>query len=303
MEYFYKRTKKRLFFVSGVLFYFLFFISCDKFEGDQQVPAFIKIDSISVRTDFNTQGTASHNIKDAWIYVDGDLIGPFELPCIAPVLAEGKHRITIRPGIEVNGISTLHSPYPFYERLEYENFTLRSDSILDFKDTLKTTYTEETIFAWMEDFQAGISIVDASKSDTTIVQISNPDMVFHDPGVLHTNRSGMIALTSEKNLYEGSGPEGIAIPTDNSVVMMEINFKTENVITTGLWVDTYSNIFQEAVLNLNTTTKWKKIYVNLTPAVQRNTDAYSFKAFIGSLLSDGNDDAIILIDNIKLLYR
>ncbi|MDZ7741746.1 MAG: hypothetical protein U5Q03_08370 [Bacteroidota bacterium] len=303
MEQLYKLTGKRNLLILIPAFCFLFFVSCDKFESDQTVPAYIKIDSISLYTDFNTQGSASHNITDAWVYVDDILIGGFELPCTVPVLYEGVHRITVKAGIKVNGIATLRSPYPFYKSIEIEGYELRPNSILDFRDTMKTTYTDETNFAWVEDFQAGISIVDATKSDTTIMQTSDPLLAFQDPNSEHTNRSGLIRLTADKDLYEGAGPEGIPIPTTNSVVMMEIDFRIDNVLTTGLWVDTYSSIKQEAILNLNTTEKWKKVYVNFTPAVQRNTDAFSFKAFIGAPLTNGTDEATILIDNIKLLYR
>jgi hypothetical protein len=48
--------------------------SCEKFSGDQTVPAYMKIDSIRLTTDYSTQGTAIHNITDAWVYIDGQLI-------------------------------------------------------------------------------------------------------------------------------------------------------------------------------------------------------------------------------------
>ena len=81
------------------------FGACTKFEGNQTVPAYLKIDTVFFSTNYSLQGENSHEITDFWIYVDDQQIGVFELPAMFPVLAMGKHKLEIRPGIKVNGIS------------------------------------------------------------------------------------------------------------------------------------------------------------------------------------------------------
>ena len=60
--------------------------SCEKFSGDQTIPAYLGIDSIYLSTDYNSEGTASQRITDAWVYVDDEFLGAFELPARLPVL-------------------------------------------------------------------------------------------------------------------------------------------------------------------------------------------------------------------------
>jgi len=89
--------------------------SCRKFDGDQTIPAFIRIDTISLTSDYFTEGANTHNISDAWVYVNDQIIGAFELPALIPVLAKGTNKLEIRPGIKLNGISSTRAPYPFYK--------------------------------------------------------------------------------------------------------------------------------------------------------------------------------------------
>ena len=76
--------------------------SCQKFEGDQTIPAYVRIDTVLFTADYVTQGSSTHKITDAWVYVDDQLIGVYELPSTFPVLASGKHKLEIRVGIKLN---------------------------------------------------------------------------------------------------------------------------------------------------------------------------------------------------------
>ena len=83
------------------------FASCRKFEGSQTIPAYIHIESIVVDslTDYFTYGSTTSKITDAWVYVDDDPIGCFELPATFPVLKHGPHKVTVYGGIMSNGIA------------------------------------------------------------------------------------------------------------------------------------------------------------------------------------------------------
>ena len=90
------------------------FNSCSKDELEATIPSYISIDKFTISTNYSTQGTSSSNITDAWVYIDNDLVGIFELPAKFPVLKEGNVKIDVYPGIKENGISERRSKYIFY---------------------------------------------------------------------------------------------------------------------------------------------------------------------------------------------
>ena len=103
-------------------FIFLSLSSCEIYNPSEDEPSYIHIDSISLTTDYTAYGTASHKITDAWVYVDNELIGAFELPANVPVLKSGVHNINIRPGIKLNGIAATRSYYPFFNPCIFNSF-------------------------------------------------------------------------------------------------------------------------------------------------------------------------------------
>ena len=82
--------------------------SCQK-EDTAGIPTYIKIDNIAL-----DQGNTTSNITDAWIYINGQLQGVYELPAKFPVLEQGNTDIKVYAGIKNNGISTERATYPFY---------------------------------------------------------------------------------------------------------------------------------------------------------------------------------------------
>jgi len=159
--------------IANVFMAMLMLASCDKFEGDQEVPAYIQIDSIGCTTEYDVEGTASHNIVDAWVWVDDQLIGAFELPAMVPVLMQGSHEVVVRAGIKNNGISNTRVPYPFYSSILRENFMLAPDSISVLNASVG--YFDNTVFAWMEDFESPIISIEETLSGGFIFIFKNPE--------------------------------------------------------------------------------------------------------------------------------
>ena len=88
----------------ALLFSSIVLSSCNNFKGSQEIPAYIHIDTFLFTTNYGLEGAASHKITDAWLYIDDDIQGCYELPATIPVLERGNHRVTIIPGIKLNGI-------------------------------------------------------------------------------------------------------------------------------------------------------------------------------------------------------
>ena len=69
--------------------------SCEIFNPEEQVPAYVHLDKIDLNTQ-SDEGSKSHKITDAWVYLDDQLVGTFELPSTFPVLTEnGNHNLKI----------------------------------------------------------------------------------------------------------------------------------------------------------------------------------------------------------------
>ena len=111
------------------------------------MPAYIKIDTIKLDTYYPEQGSKSANITDAWVYVNDNLVGVFELPALLPVLHRGPNKLQIYPGIKLNGISSTRVPYPFYQPVVYDDFNFVEDSVHEMNNVVTTYYPNS--FCWV----------------------------------------------------------------------------------------------------------------------------------------------------------
>ena len=301
-----------------LVFTLMIFGSCNKFKGDQTVPAYIRIDSIYLITDYEEEGAPTHNITDAWVYINSQPIGAYELPAVFPVLAKGITEVRVDPGIKLNGIAALRSPYPFYKSIiqevnlvEGEEVSLNSDTLFMGDEvvpyTMATTYYDNLDFAWKEDFEdPSLSLDSTSKSKGDITRTSpanNPEAFLAS----YSKYSGLITLDTVRYLIELAtnvgNDEGYVLPQLGQPVFLEFDYKNEQYFTTGFYAREYSQIIQHPVVNMNPSSEWKKIYVNLSPSVSAQTDAIDFNIFFGAVKVSSLESPRILIDNIKLIHR
>lgn len=276
--------------------------SCYKFEGDQTIPSFIQVDDVTLETNYYEEGSNSEAITDVWIYVDDGLIGAFELPATVPLLASGKHKLEIRSGIKVNGISSTRAPYPFYQPITYNEFNFVQDSVVKLKNPT-TEYYDNLEFAWLEDFEgADLTLVENTGSDTTIrvtQPAGNPDAFSGD----NSKYSGVVNLTKERPIWTALSFDDFQNQSQGSLVLLELNFKTDNYVNIGVVVVEGGSYVKIPLLVLNHTEEWKKIYVNLGPNLSLHPGAGIYKVYFESGLEEGKESASIFLDNIKLIYR
>ena len=297
---------KNLYYVSFIfLFVFSGFLlgSCQKFSGSQTIPAYLKIDSVFLETNYVDQGSNSQKITDVWIFLNKELVGVFELPALFPVLAEGVNDLEIRPGIWLNGIQSTRVPYPFYKPLVYEDFQFYPDSVQDLGD-LKIKYYDNLDFAWKEDFEvSSISLVETSISDTVIIwtlPAGNPE-AFITPTSKH---SGLIALSDDNPIYSATSFNSFLLPElQNDPVLLELNFKSNNFFYVGLLMNLPSGLKKVPLLIMNHSEEWNKIYINLGPNIALNYQAANYKVYFEAGLELENESAEIYLDNIKLIQR
>jgi hypothetical protein len=281
------------------------FSGCDKFEGGQTVPSYIQIDTIMLQTNYSVQGTANHKIVDAWVYVDDQYMGAFEMPDVFPVLFEGVHRIEIMPGIMLNGISNTRAPYPMFKPVTVNDFQLYKDSTVTINPV--TAYYDNVGFIWMEDFEdPGLSITRAPQSDTGIYR-SQPE---NAPGIFmdeFSKYSGIAYLDDTRKYFllqsdDGNG-KGFVL-NRGDYIFLELNFKTTIPVTVGMFIERYNvGIEKRPLIFLNNTNVWTKIYVNFTPMVNETADALNYKVYLEAEKSTTGGTETVMFDNIKLLSR
>ena len=125
------------------------FSACELINPDEQTPSFLKIDSISLATTAS-EGPADHNIVDAWVFNNEQLVGIFELPAIVPILSEGEANIRIRGGIKLNGQVGTRIPY-LYTQDYTGTLELFPDSQVRLNPTI--SFHDDINFPWIEDLK------------------------------------------------------------------------------------------------------------------------------------------------------
>jgi hypothetical protein len=271
------------------------FTSCEVFNPEEQIPSYIHIDKIDLNTT-SDQGTNSSKITDAWVYVDDQLIGAYELPATVPILFGGTHTVVIKPGIKVDGISATRAVYPFYKPYT-ASINLIPDSVITINPTL--TYNTFTVFEWKEAFEdGGISIDKTLFSDTTIDKTSDITKVYEG------SYSGVVHLDATHDFFQGLSLGSFILPSGDSPVFLELNYKTDALIKVGLYANSTSQIMKLDVLYINKSATWNKIYINLNSAINRATNnPDDFQIYIEIQKDTDASSAEILFDNIKLVHN
>jgi hypothetical protein len=282
--------------VSSFLLLLLAQTSCEKFSGDQTIPAYLKIDSIRLTTDYATQGTASNAITDAWVYIDGQLIGTFQLPATFPVLQQGTHKLMVLPGVKKDGIASTIINYPFYMDTT-KTINLIPDKTLNV-GILSTAYSSKTKFIWKEDFDNAAMTLDSTSAATTKIS-QTPS---NSPLTFEGYHSGVVELDTIGATFAAASHSTFAIPA-NSGAFLEMNFNMNASMVVGVDVydAAYTFITDAPIMTLNpTNNKWKKIYIDLSTALSSYSEEKYFKVYFYFENTTGDHYQIVL-DNIKVL--
>lgn len=314
---------KSTFFSVLVLLLLLSITSCRKFEGSQKVPSYIHIESIEVDslTDYFVYGANSHKITDAWVYVDDNLIGAYELPSTFPVLKKGPHKVAIYGGIKVDGRSPARDRYPFYMPYIYQNLNLVEDSIVNLSPTLSYYPIGDGVnVAWMEDFENSISLLPDAESDTTMFRCTGSEAW----SSVNSFWSGKVELPPDSLDFTISTSDDFDFYKGMNGVycMLEMDYNCNDTFFVG--VQYYKDYTLETLplVKVTPTDKtngkpqhWNKIYINIGPNMNINSSASYFKIYFTSNLTTKDDLAYgheyhpnskpryYYFDNLKLLYR
>ena len=308
-------TRKYTFFtLLSVTFFALLLPSCKKFEGSQTVPAYIYIKDVAVECDYFVYGANTHKIIDAWVYVDDNIVGCYELPAAFPVLKEGEHKVAVYPGIARDGIRDLRAEYPFMEPWEDKNVNF-GEGVMD---TLKPVFhyypvgvDENMHIAWLEDFdQGGITVTMDTISSVDITLVSD-SLAWHDPEGIYSTKSAKLVLADASKKYRFATTEKFQdLPTGGSACMLEMDYKCSDTCQVGIRYLKDYTLTNESIVRLRPTgasgqepVEWNKIYINIGPYLVDNETADYFQIYFASWSERNDGPQYFYYDNFKLIYR
>ena len=309
-------TKKSTLF--ALLFLGAVFTSCQKFSG-LSVPSYIHIESIALSCDYYTYGANTSNFTSAWVYIDDDLIGCYELPTTFPILKKGPHNVKVYAAININGIGATRSPYPFCGACVYENVNLVQDSIINLSPVVEYyPIGAGCNFAWKEDFESACSMQPTPSSDTIMMRVGGNE-AWHSENSFY---SGKVVLPPDSLDFTVAGPEMTCHnDLNDGYCMLEMDYNTNDTIFVGLMYYKGSTLYTDPLLTLLPSDtvnaqpqNWKKIYVNFSRVMKDNVTSTYFKVFLTSdryldpsygqpVYHPASKQRYYYFDNMKVLYR
>lgn len=274
--------------------------SCNLFTPPVVIPCYGHIDSMPlIITNPNVQGTSANGINTAWVYVDDNPVGAFQMPCTFPIIATtGAHSVSIFAGIEDYGEPQNRLKYPFYTSYNLTGVALTQGATVKFKPT--TGYTSFTDIPFLDDFDNDNGfpkIQDTVKSshDTTLFII----YANKNPNVYQGTASGEVYIDANHTGFHGL-TDTLMLANNGNAVFFELNYKTNCVFTVGM----FSQSSQQTIpiLYIDTTSTWKKMYINLQPTISQYPPTYfGYNIYIDMQLPQGWTSATLYLDNLKLL--
>ncbi len=274
----------RNYLAGGILIGFL--SGCTVLDPAEEIPSYLHIDAMQLSVPAS-QGTSISNITDAWIFMDGELLGAFELPCTLPILAEGTHSFIIRAGVKMNGLASTRAIYPFMKGWE-GNVTLTRTEVTDL-NTLTVNYFTGTTFVWLENFDgAGFSIASEPGSSTNMSRTSVSGL---------EGQYGLVQLNSDSNTYVGAGPASDLAPP-LSDTWIELDYRCNQAFTVGVLG---TNNQYSAWVSVDASENWNKIYIRLTDVLGSVDPNPNYKIYFGMVKQPYVGQPYLHLDNIKLL--
>lgn len=265
--------------------------SCD--SGPAQTPAYIRIDTIYLdSTSYDSTGSVSHRIRYAWVYLDDNLQGVYQLPVVFPVLADGSADIRIYGGVQENGLSSTLSRYPFYDPFDMPGIFAAGDT-LELAPHIRYNKGLKIGDAYMDDFEDGFlgKYEKVPGYGGSFQYVSDPANACEGTGYGSLFlQEGDIDLMIESDI--------MAIPKGKAGYFIEMNYKNN----CGFVVSLQDGTSELAVGGLNPRDYWNKIYFNITDQVD-GTPGTNLKILIRVPQDTTIPNQMVYLDNIKLVFR
>lgn len=278
-----------------LIFLALVLSSCSFFDQDSYEPAYLAIDEVTMDVKPG-QGETTHQIKDVWVYLKGELLGVYPLPTKVPILVEGTEQVEIDvfPGIRNNG--AIGQPF-IYALIEKESLNLEMSPGETVTKNLAFRYVPNVKFDFIEDFENSNSLTyNPSDSARAEIKISSVDPISGD-------YSGYIALDADKKiLYSGTNLEFDRNNNGGKDTYLEMDYKNSVPFIVGLEIRKNDKVNQVLKIVLNEREDWNKIYIDFTQELI-DPEIQSYRLIIAADITGiSQKSGEIYLDNLKLIH-
>ncbi len=270
-------------------------MSCDVINPEEEIPSYIKIESFELEEvlDQETFGLGS-KIVAANVIVDGVTAGVITIPGKIPVFAQGDVTVTLDPLVQENGVDNLLQIYSFFERVELPVTLTRRDSVVM---NPKTRYeTGNTFigssFSGSDEFFTD----DLDGNGNTQLSISTTG------GQAGEGSVGRITLNADNSIYQAATSENALIDISGASEMwLEVQYKSDVDFIFGVKDGTN---FNEREFGVRAKSEWNTIYFNAANFLVAN-GLTTFQLTLNASVPPTweGDDAEILLDNVKFVYK
>lgn len=278
----------------------LLFAGCVKNNPD---PSWLEVNEWTLLSNAGlsgSEGELTHNFSEAWLYVNDELIGVFEVPFKIPILKSGSVNIKIYPAVKNNGISATKKIYPFMEVFEVNTELIQNQTI-----TLNpiTKYKSITQF-WIEDFEDPLNVkIDVDQNTSAILSTPTSNQNLQP---FNGNFYGKINLNATDSSWIASTRDQLSIQKGKEAYL-EIDYYNTNSLLTGvLYVNTDNSTTNNPHITITpqdlSSIRWKKIYIELKELIGYSPNGSNILQTLIANLDDGKTEGEIRIDNIKVVY-
>lgn len=260
-------------------------------------PSWLKIEPWTLNDNPDAvEGELTHKFSDAWVYVDNELMGVFELPVKLPILKKGNLRIKVFPTIQNNGISATKKIYPFVDFYETQGDFSPSDTVV----VLPSTQYINDLTYWIEDFEdASIKIQEEDESLAAIVRANDQEHLkygqYFGKVSLNTTDTSWIAVTTDQ-----------FFPPKTSEVYLEVDYKSTNSVVTGVLELSSQGNTNHVNIQINPqaeeTAEWRKIYIDLRDIIRNTPNAEAYKLTFLAYKDADKGSSELILDNLKFIY-
>ena len=269
-------------------------LSCNP---EEQEPAYVTFEGFNLTVD-SGEGSASADINNVWVFANNVYLGTYDLPARIPMLLSGPTTLRFEAGVRENGLSFTPQIYPFYQSVTREVELVPGNTVNIGRQNIG--YRSEAIFGFVEGFEPNRPRV------FTEVVVGEGPIELTNQNIFEGDASGLIRLTDSFSVAEVLSEVDFSDLFDQGVeprLWLEMDFLSE---VQGLVGIVGPGDLGEIVRAYNPgflpRDEWTKIYFNLSE-VYFESRVTEFRVGISVVLPEGETEANVYFDNIKLVYR
>ena len=287
-------------------------VSCDRFEGDTTVPAYLKIDAVTVVDNSSDSWSQEHGFFSSNIdavnvilWKRGDTaetnLGTFQLPCRIPVLRQGMvDYVRVVPVVKQDGIAGKRISYPYYETLKFDSVVFNADSVVDF-GTLQTKYISKSIMKvlWKEMFEPGPGDITLDSTVTRCYSLDTVRPYYGDYGC------GVVRVPEGVTSLSFATDTTYTVDDPLSTLYLEMDYWSDIDFSVELRNPSYQqgpvNLISHMTIYGKPEKGWQKIYINIGSTWSQSFNHYPYIRPHFTILNNSGRAGNLFLDNIKLI--